>query len=1060
VNINILSDQPDYKIMMNYELGMHCTGFEFAYCCVLPPYNSIIAQVVKPQATPNPDTGDDFPRLLEGSHHVGTDGLGRPTVVQAGALDSNGNFQTYMLEYFHDAQPRREGQGKPQVPGPVPAGYAGHAETLISAVEGNSMFYQSTIYDSAAPGPNNELVYGTDDTGNIDDVVQGDGDFNDFTDNYANGWLNHFYIFNDPEHGVNLEGYNSTGTTLDAEKIRLGVAGQIEYPADSGAALHPMGPTGNGAFDNVLTFSGDTGTVVYTQMKVLENLPVMLTSPDIWEALGLPLTPFEDSIAFFAPGGPGSIDEDSVRPYVAMKAQLYVANCDQDPVSPNYGECTKGNAVIGSNGKPVIGHGTAPIDIPNCERCHSVPPTDAQGNPNTNSPSFIRSDFGFPHSGNNTTVNPGDSLASITDAEYQFWLAYYDIVPTSGDSDWYARLKGAAINMLALHDFDQNTGFTANWPANDDTSPATNPVAQNTRLGKESVICQKCHADNVIAVVKSATKGGITIKPISEAIHWRHREVNEYSLGDQTQEKGSIDFTDAAGRSGGCQGCHPAHRSDGVMDGYPITRTGNNAQADSDNRLASGGCFVGRDVHSNPMKDSDGVETPAHLNAVGQYLATNVFYNQNGEGGVAGDATRGLWCTNCHTQLGQEIWKAEDCNDLINGDCVNNVRGLGSLSQIASAIGSDLATVQSWLDPKNNMVGDPTPDGIDHTHRIWDSSVGDAMLATIEVGPGGPVVTLDGDGDPSVNILSFCTTADCVAKINANKTNQSQWRYPANPFINAASNSATAVPFSAATDGRDHWLAAGEPHCADCHTAPFVEPSGNHDPYPPFNYPAKASLMRYSKGHQNISCQGCHESIHGLYPVTPAIDTTSYAQAAALNADGSHGPLKCGACHEVDDRTGIPTWMSGVKYNGNRIRSYDDAVSWMHTFTNEVSPLQTDGVCENCHGDRSDKIAENNGKWLRHSFVGRVGRQIQDKAEIAKLGHVAGGDFVDADNLNGLTSTVCTACHSLQGGPSGAFVNLATCNNATWKSHNIDGRLSEKVWEYVSMKETGSTCGW
>ena len=383
VNINILSDQPDFKIMMNYELGMHCTGFEFAYCCVLPPYNSILAQVVKPQATPNPNNGSDFPRLLEGSHQVGTDGLGRPTVVQAGALDGNGNYQTYMLEYFHDAQPRREGQGKPQVAGSVPAGYAGHAETLISAVEGNSMFYQSTIYDSAAPDPDTHaLVYGTDDTGTIDDVVQGDGDFNDITDNYANGWLNHFYIYAD------LEGSEPpTKPSLEADKIRLGVAGHIEYPADSGAALHPMGPTGNGAFDNVLTFSGDTGTVVYTQMKVLENLPVMLTSPDIWEALGLPLTPFEDSIAFFAPGGPGSIDEDSVRPYVAMKAQLYEANCNQDPTSGTYGECTQGNAVIGSNGQPVIGHGTAPIDIPNCERCHSVPPTDAQGNPNTNSPS-------------------------------------------------------------------------------------------------------------------------------------------------------------------------------------------------------------------------------------------------------------------------------------------------------------------------------------------------------------------------------------------------------------------------------------------------------------------------------------------------------------------------------------------------------------------------------------------------------------------------------------------------------------------------------------------------
>ena len=62
------------------------------------------------------------------------------------------------------------------------------------------------------------------------------------------------------------------------------------------------------------------------------------------------------------------MDEDSIRPYVAMKARLHVANCDA-----NGQNCTQGAAVIGSNGKPVIGFGTAPIDIPNCERCHSVP---------------------------------------------------------------------------------------------------------------------------------------------------------------------------------------------------------------------------------------------------------------------------------------------------------------------------------------------------------------------------------------------------------------------------------------------------------------------------------------------------------------------------------------------------------------------------------------------------------------------------------------------------------------------------------------------------------------
>ena len=111
------------------------------------------------------------------------------------------------------------------------------------------------------------------------------------------------------------------------------------------------------------------------------------------------------------------------------------------------------------------------------------------------------------------------------------------------------------------------------------------------------------------------------------------------------------------------------------MDGYPITRQGDNFQAMSDNRLASGGCFVGRDVHSNPMKDVDGAETPAHLNAVGQWLADNVFYNQDGEAGVSGSPTRGLWCTNCHTQLGQEIWRTENCPDLINGNCITNPRG-------------------------------------------------------------------------------------------------------------------------------------------------------------------------------------------------------------------------------------------------------------------------------------------------------------------------------------------------------------------------------------------------
>ena len=53
--------------------------------------------------------------------------------------------------------------------------------------------------------------------------------------------------------------------------------------------------------------------------------------------------------------------------------------------------------------------------------------------------------------------------------------------------------------------------------------------------------------------------------------------------------------------------------------------------------------------------------------------------------------------------------------------------------------------------------------------------------------------------------------------------------------------------------GRDHWLAAGEPHCADCHAAPYVEQTGNQSPMSPFNYPAQGgadALLEGSPGHQ------------------------------------------------------------------------------------------------------------------------------------------------------------------------------------------------------------------
>jgi cytochrome c553 len=1032
--------QTDFKIMMNYELGMHCTGFEFAYCCVLPVYNSILAQVVKPDAT-----GQGFPELLEGDPNAGKDALGRETVVRDRERIGN-NFKKYVVKYWHDAQPRNDGRGKAQL------------STLISAVEGNSMMAWNTSFDSAEV-VNGALQYGGYD--GADGVVQGNGTLGEPADNYQNAIWNHLYFYSD------LEGSNPGNTSLEANKIRLGVNGQVVYPPDCGAALHPLGPETQGgdpnnpvvandcggfSNGNVLTFSGSSGTVVYTQMKVLENLPVMLTSPDIWEALGLPLTPFEDSIDFF--GDPGLVDEDSVRPFVAMKAQMY----DYDPAAPS----GAGAATLDGGGVPVIGFGTAPIDIPNCERCHSNPP---DGSVIQNAANEGGGTLTVANSPNNDPA-----LYALVQQEYNYWMAVYPGMATG--SDWYARLKSAAISMLTAHDIQHGTGFAANYPGAD----VAGEPPQNTRLGHESVICQRCHADNVIAVVKSANCGtgnelgtdscaaGTLIPPISEAIHLNH---------DNVANGGPIAFADSLGREGGCQGCHPAHRSNGDMAGYPITLAGTNKYANGDNRGASGGCFVGRDVHSNPGKDTDGAETPEHLNAVGQWLADNVSNSPT--------ENTGIWCTNCHNQLGQEMWKTENMTDLVHGVGATNPRGEPTLAAVAAAVGTTTDQAIAWLDPKdNNPLGD-------FSHAIWASDPGlcnyvagafgvipvdpahDGNVATVEVNvtsaaacstgggtglidcgaqfPGAPAFHIcgstDADGDFSVSLLDFCTTADCVTAAQATLP---------------AGSVAVPVPFSAATDGRDHWLSAGEPHCADCHAAPFTEQSGNINAYPPFNYPRKASLMRYSKGHQGITCQGCHESIHGLYPVTPNIDTTSYAQAAALNADGSHGPLKCGTCHAVNAQ-GIPSFMATNRavysvpgYGGAGINDYDEAVAWAHIYTDEQSVLAT--TCQNCHGVQGANWADvgpGNGTYLRHAMRNppRGSRQMMDKAEIELFGAVLTTTPNGAGQLG--TNGVCTGCHGNEGGS-------VSCTNNTWLNHLTQGRVSASVFEAVSLNRTGSTC--
>ncbi len=758
----------DYNITINYELGMHCTGFDFTYCCVLPPYNSVQSQVIKTAR------GDKkYPELLEADDD-------EPGVV----VDGRKRFK---LAY-------------------------GHIDNTYS--EGSKLSYWNVPYD-----------------------VDGDGKW-EKNENVANAYFTHLYVYKD------LKGTNPKGTSKDAEKLYVGI--QIPIPMDNGPAGAAVPSPMKGGH---LHYTGEKGTIVYTKSPVLDNVPIVLTNPGIWDALGLPLTPFTDTAAA---KNPLTLVESDIQPY----QEAWVSLVDAD----------SGKPVIDSHsGKPITFVGTSPIDIPNCANCHA-----------------------------NETAN-GDKY-TLYKQEYAFWKGL-------GASDWISSLKATSISIMEIHDDRNGTDFLENY------NPGSRDVTN--RLGRDPVLCQKCHADNVIGVLNSKThkdRDGKEkrIPALTEAIHSVHQKV--------------APMPDAHGRTAACQGCHPAHRQDGSMEGYPITPDGKNAYADGDNRDAAGGCYVGRDVHSNPGKDKDGVETREYLNAIGEWLQTNVSKIGNGEHG------KGLWCTNCHNQLSRELYQRDNLQNafLQTGETLRNK----SLQEIAAGIGVSMAKLEAMMDPKVVLddKGEDTPGESEILHT-WakDRLVPD--IAVIALKGNGPLVTKDEDGDINVSILSANPAVD-----------------PASLKLPAGATGALAVPYDAATHGRDYWLSAGAPHCADCHAAPFVEGQGGVAF--PINQPGKYSLMRYTKGHAGIACQGCHQSIHGLYPVTPDVDLTTYRQAPMYNPDGSHGPLKCAACH-VTNGDGVPLIAKPDPdadeeadkrmWNGKPIlHDYEAAVQWIHAYAPDL----------------------------------------------------------------------------------------------------------------------------
>jgi hypothetical protein len=729
----------DYLILINYELGMHCTGFDFSYCCILPPYNSILAQVVKTERN--------------GRHPVllGSDPKDPEVLVDGD--------KRYKLAYTHED------------PDGVPNTYSAEKKLV----------YWGVGYKGGA---------------------------------LPNHYFSSLYIYKD------LEGSNPEHTTANAKKLHIGLQTPIRIN---------QGPTGQNVGKGFLRYSGKTGTVVFTDSPVMENVPIKLTNPGIWEALGLPLTPFNDLFTAII-----YVKEPMVQPFQRSVVTLV--------------DAATGEPVIDSSGQVVRFFGVNPIDVPNCARCHS-----------------------------NERAN-GKKYTKYKE-EYNFWKS------VRGSGEWYAQLKAAAISILEIHDDHHGTNFLKNWPAGPNT---------HIRLGRDPILCQDCHADNVIGRLISKRGGQMEAKdiqkdspnlpksdhlisPLTEAVHKVHQQHTP--------------LPDRLGHASGCQLCHPSHRSDRTMDNFPLTEDGKNHFARGDIR-DSKGCYTGRDVHANPRRNEDGAGTPSYLNAVGDYLLKNVVKSEGKD--------KGIYCTNCHNRLSRELYKADNLQNAVSqdGQTLRNK----PLKEIAKALGVDeTQLIDQYLNPKSPMSGEDTKSGVFGTWNRTGQTI--APIARIQVdAQGQPVLTpSDEDGDQSV----------IIADMNPNGTK------------------GTAVPYDAATNGRDYWLAPGEPHCADCHQPPFVESMGGGAF--PIDQPSKYALMRYSKGHEGITCQGCHESSHGLYPVNPAVDISGYKQAELLNPDGSHGPLKCGACHRVN-QYGVPSRHQDVIGKKSAAwKNYEDAVVLQHT---------------------------------------------------------------------------------------------------------------------------------
>jgi len=555
----------DYNIMIFYELGMHCTGFDISYCCVLPPYNSVLAQIVKTSKDPK-----EKPQLL------------RPEHLQE---------QGWVLWYEHD-------------------------QNTFS--EGPKMLYWNVPYD-----------------------VNGNGTTTDPIDSFANHEFSQLFTYAEAPLKFKPEGATK----------RLFVGPDIQIPLDHG-------PTGKPISFDVLDFTGEQGTIVYTFLNDGKTeIAIPLGQRYLWEALGLPLTALFDG----ATPHIRAVREEMLRPYQIARVSLKQW---QDRDGNGKARLAELTPVRHANGLPVSFIGTNPIDTPACTRCHS------------------------------SYVANGDEF-QLYKKEYDYWKDTF-----SNTSDYYASVKAASISMLEIHDKRIGTDFLSNYNPDDTTG------ASATRLGRPPVKCQECHADNVLGVLRGVTD------PLTVSIHVSHLRT--------TPEP------DKFGRPANCQVCHPAHWQNGSLEHYPVDDFGRfKGVRTGDVRQFWGGCFIGRDVHSNP-RHRQMVSTRSHLNAVGTWMLQNVMNDG-----------QGLYCTNCHNVGSRLLYKADALKNFDQaGETLRN-QPMDTITEAFQSMDggryADWGTADFW---------DPKVSPVDRVRAVWEdppvepygrvSDAGDFWLAAGE----------------------------------------------------------------------------------------------------------------------------------------------------------------------------------------------------------------------------------------------------------------------------------------------------------------------------------------